>query len=75
MLVINSEQFTIWESHYARLQEVFESWEPRGGRLLTLGRSRLLVSLFLRLPCQLAHFIRISLTTRCCLSVAPKTDI
>jgi len=37
MLVINSETFTIWKDHYARLQEVVAGWEPRGGRILTLG--------------------------------------
>jgi len=56
MLVINSEQFTVWKSHYARLKEVFESWEPRGGRLLTLGRARLLVSSFLRLSSYLVSW-------------------
>jgi len=37
MLVINSETFTLWKDHYARLQEVVAGWEPRGGRTLTLG--------------------------------------
>jgi len=37
MLVINSETFTLWEDHSARLQEVVSGWEPHGGRILTLG--------------------------------------
>lgn len=37
MLVINSEQFTVWKDHYARLKEVVVGWEPKGGRLVTLG--------------------------------------
>lgn len=37
MLVINSETFTLWKDHYARLQEVVAGWEPHGGKILTLG--------------------------------------
>ncbi|CAA7260046.1 unnamed protein product [Cyclocybe aegerita] len=36
MLVINSEAFTIWKDHFARLQEVVAGWEPEGGKILTL---------------------------------------
>lgn len=36
MLVINSETFTLWKDHFARLQEVVSGWEPHGGRILTL---------------------------------------
>lgn len=39
MLVINSETFTVWKDHFARLQKVVAGWEPQGGRLLTLGMS------------------------------------
>lgn len=41
MLVINSEAFTVWKSHYERLREVVAHWEPQGGRILTLGKSSL----------------------------------
>lgn len=37
MLVMNSETFTLWKDHYARLQEVVAGWEPHGGKILTLG--------------------------------------
>jgi platelet-activating factor acetylhydrolase len=37
MLVVNSETFTLWKDHFARLQEVVAGWEPRGGKILTLG--------------------------------------
>ena len=40
MLVINSETFTLWKDHYARLQEVVAGWEPQGDRILTIGNSR-----------------------------------
>jgi len=36
MLAINSETFTLWKDHFARLQEVVSGWEPHGGRILTL---------------------------------------
>lgn len=34
LLVINSETFTIWKDHFARLQEVVKGWE---GSILTVG--------------------------------------
>ncbi|PPQ65961.1 hypothetical protein CVT26_010723 [Gymnopilus dilepis] len=37
MLVINSETFTLWKDHYARLQEVVAGWEPQGDRILTIA--------------------------------------
>jgi platelet-activating factor acetylhydrolase len=37
MLVINSETFTLWKDHYARLKESMAQWGPGGGRILTLG--------------------------------------
>ena len=37
LLVINSEKFTLWNSHFSRLREVVETWEPQGRCLLTLG--------------------------------------
>jgi len=36
LLVINSETFTIWKDHFARLQEVVKGWEPNGGNILTI---------------------------------------
>ncbi|KAG6903475.1 hypothetical protein C0995_005498 [Termitomyces sp. Mi166 len=39
MLVINSEVFTLWKDHYARVEGVVKAWEPEGRRLLTLGKS------------------------------------
>ncbi|KAF8969447.1 platelet-activating factor acetylhydrolase, isoform II-domain-containing protein [Flammula alnicola] len=36
MLVINSETFTLWKDHYARLQEVVAGWEPQGSRIMTI---------------------------------------
>ncbi|KAF8914180.1 platelet-activating factor acetylhydrolase, isoform II-domain-containing protein [Gymnopilus junonius] len=36
VLVINSETFTLWKDHYARLQEVVAGWEPQGGHILTI---------------------------------------
>lgn len=36
MLVINSEAFTLWKDHYARLQKVVAEWEPQGGHILTI---------------------------------------
>jgi len=36
MLVINSETFTLWKDHFARLQEVVAGWGPHGGKILTL---------------------------------------
>lgn len=37
MLVLNSEVFTLWKDHYARLQEIVRAWEPQGKRIITLG--------------------------------------
>ena len=37
MLVLNSDPFTLWQEHFARLKEVVEAWEPEGRRVLTLG--------------------------------------
>lgn len=39
MLVINSETFTLWKDHYARLKDSMAQWGPGGGRILTLGAS------------------------------------
>jgi len=38
MLVINSETFTIWKDHYARLEEIVKGWEPNGNSIITLGQ-------------------------------------
>ncbi|EAU84376.2 hypothetical protein CC1G_01372 [Coprinopsis cinerea okayama7 len=40
MLVINSETFTLWKDHFARLQEIVKGWEPEGGRIATLVGSK-----------------------------------
>lgn len=40
MLVINSEQFTVWKNHYMRVQEILRDWSkpyPKEPTLLTLG--------------------------------------
>lgn len=37
LLVLNSEIFTLWKDHYSRLQDVVNSWEPQGQRIMTLG--------------------------------------
>jgi platelet-activating factor acetylhydrolase len=37
MLVINSETFTVWKDHFARLQEVIKGWEPEEKSIITLG--------------------------------------
>ena len=37
MLVINSETFTVWKDHFARLQEVVKGWEPEEKSIITLG--------------------------------------
>lgn len=48
MLVINSETFTLWKDHYARLKEIVKGWEPEGKNILTLGESDLsLVPMFM----------------------------
>jgi len=39
LLVMNSQVFSLWNAHFARLKEVVDKWEPRG-RILTLVRSR-----------------------------------
>jgi len=36
MLILNSDYFTLWKDHFARLRSVAEAWEPEGGRVLTL---------------------------------------
>ncbi|PFH51356.1 hypothetical protein AMATHDRAFT_175231 [Amanita thiersii Skay4041] len=36
MLVLNSETFTLWTEHFARLQEVVKAWEPEGEKIVTL---------------------------------------
>ncbi|TFK22339.1 hypothetical protein FA15DRAFT_622679 [Coprinopsis marcescibilis] len=40
MLVINSETFTLWKDHFARLQEIVKGWEPNGRRIVTLVGSK-----------------------------------
>ncbi|KJA29853.1 hypothetical protein HYPSUDRAFT_127126 [Hypholoma sublateritium FD-334 SS-4] len=51
MLVINSEAFTLWKEHYARLQKVVAEWEPQGGHILTiLGSAHVSFSDFPVLP-------------------------
>ncbi|KAG2013287.1 hypothetical protein CC2G_010216 [Coprinopsis cinerea AmutBmut pab1-1] len=40
MLVINSETFTLWKDHFARLEEIVKGWEPEGGRIATLVGSK-----------------------------------
>lgn len=39
LLVINSEGFTLWGEHYARLQGIVRSWDPKFGRLITICES------------------------------------
>jgi len=39
MLVLNSDPFTLWKEHFARLKSVVEAWEPEGRRVLTLVRA------------------------------------
>ncbi|KAJ7178964.1 platelet-activating factor acetylhydrolase, isoform II-domain-containing protein [Mycena filopes] len=36
MLVINSQVFTLWKDHFARLTDIVNDWVPNGRRLLTL---------------------------------------
>lgn len=45
MLVINSETFTLWKDHYARLQEIVAGWEPEGGKIMTIGKVYFLCTL------------------------------
>ncbi|KAJ3576202.1 hypothetical protein NP233_g611 [Leucocoprinus birnbaumii] len=40
MFVINSETFTLWKDHYARLEEIMATWEPQGRRIATLVGSK-----------------------------------
>ncbi|KAF9453028.1 hypothetical protein P691DRAFT_659435 [Macrolepiota fuliginosa MF-IS2] len=40
LFVINSETFTIWKDHFARLQEIVATWEPQGRRIATLIGSK-----------------------------------
>ncbi|RXW25242.1 hypothetical protein EST38_g592 [Candolleomyces aberdarensis] len=40
MLVINSETFTVWKDHFARLQEVVKGWEPEEKSIITLVASK-----------------------------------
>lgn len=40
MLVINSENFTLWKPHFPRLQEVVNHWEPDGKHILTVVSSQ-----------------------------------
>ncbi|KAH6915134.1 platelet-activating factor acetylhydrolase, isoform II-domain-containing protein [Coprinopsis sp. MPI-PUGE-AT-0042] len=40
MLVINSETFTLWKDHFARLQGIIKDWTPGGGRIVTLVDSK-----------------------------------
>ncbi|KAJ7590934.1 platelet-activating factor acetylhydrolase, isoform II-domain-containing protein [Mycena floridula] len=35
LLIVNSEQWTLWTSHFERLKEVTSSWRPQG-RIITL---------------------------------------
>jgi platelet-activating factor acetylhydrolase len=39
MFVINSEGFTLWKDHYARLQEIMATWEPQGRRIATISKT------------------------------------
>ncbi|KZP24695.1 hypothetical protein FIBSPDRAFT_856902 [Athelia psychrophila] len=39
VLVLNSEGFTLWKDHFARLRAVVDAWEPAGRRVLTLVRA------------------------------------
>ncbi|KAG2369618.1 platelet-activating factor acetylhydrolase, isoform II-domain-containing protein [Suillus spraguei] len=40
LLVINSEKFSLWKDHFARLIDVVQAWEPEKRRLLTILRSQ-----------------------------------
>jgi len=40
MLVINSEVFTLWKDHFARLGSMVDAWEPQGRSILTLVGSK-----------------------------------
>ena len=39
MLVLNSEIFTLWKDHFARLEEVVARWEPARGSIMTISKS------------------------------------
>jgi platelet-activating factor acetylhydrolase len=36
LLVINSEKFSLWKDHFARLIGVVQAWEPEKRRVLTI---------------------------------------
>lgn len=36
LLVINSEKFSLWKDHFARLIGVVQAWEPEKRRILTI---------------------------------------
>lgn len=40
LLVINSEKFSLWKDHFARLIGVVQAWEPQKRRVLTILRSQ-----------------------------------
>lgn len=40
LLVINSEKFSLWKDHFARLIGVVQAWEPEKRRVLTILRSQ-----------------------------------
>lgn len=40
LLVINSEKFSLWKDHFARLISVVRAWEPEKRRVLTILRSQ-----------------------------------
>lgn len=40
LLVINSEKFSLWKDHFARLIGVVQAWEPEKRRILTILRSQ-----------------------------------
>lgn len=40
MLVINSETFTLWRDHFARLQGIVKDWTPGSGKIVTLVNSK-----------------------------------
>lgn len=40
LLVINSEKFSLWKDHFARLIGVVQAWEPERRRVLTILRSQ-----------------------------------
>ncbi|KDR83955.1 hypothetical protein GALMADRAFT_133340 [Galerina marginata CBS 339.88] len=64
MLVINSENFTLWKDHYARLLEVVAGWEPKGGRIMTIvGSEHVSFSDFPVLPVFKKKFARPILDT------------